>query len=69
MTTPAPSDAIPEALADALQARRRRRAASRKWVIVEADATVDSFAATINSSKHQRLSDRFRPDGWITEYL
>jgi hypothetical protein len=69
MTTPTPSDAIPQALAEALQARRQRRAASRKWVILEADATVDSFAATVNSAKHQRLSDRFRPEGWITEYL
>ena len=67
MTTP--SDAIPEALADALQARRRRRAATRKWVILEADATVDSFAATVNSAKHQRLTDRFKPEGYVTEFL
>jgi len=69
MTTPVQPPGIPEAIAQALEARRRRRAASRKWVIVEADATVDSFAATINSAKHQRLTDRFKPDGWITEYL
>jgi hypothetical protein len=69
MTTPTQPTPIPEALADALQARRRRRAATRKWVILEADATVDSFAATVNSAKHQRLTDRFKPEGYVTEFL
>ena len=69
MTTPTQPTPIPEALAAALQARRRRRAASRKWVILEADATVEGLAHSINSSKHQRLSDRFRPDGYVTEFL
>jgi hypothetical protein len=38
-------------------------------VIVEADATVDSFAATVNNAKHQRLIDRFKPEGYVTEFL
>ena len=69
MTTPAQSDGTPLALQEAMQARRRRRAATRKWVIVEADATVDSFAATVNNAKHQRLIDRFKPEGYVTEFL
>jgi len=69
MTTPTPSDATPPALLEALQARRRRRAASRKWVILESEAGIEGLAASVNSAKHQRVTDRFRPEGWITEYL
>jgi hypothetical protein len=64
------TDAIPEALVEAVEARRRRRSAARRWVILESEAfAAEGFAQSINSSKHQRLSDRFRPEGWITEYL
>ena len=67
MTTP--SDAVPQALAEAVEVRRRRRRAGRKWVILESEAGIEGLAASVNSAKHQRLTDRFRPEGWITEYL
>ena len=68
MTTP--SDAVPQALQEALQARRRRRRAGRQWVILPNDGDpVEGLAASVNSAKHQRLTDRFKPEGWITEYL
>jgi hypothetical protein len=68
--TPTPSDAIPAALVEAMEARRRRRRAGRQWVILPNDSdAVEGLAASINSSRHQRLADRFRPEGYVTEFL
>jgi hypothetical protein len=65
MTTP-----VPAALVEAVEARRRRRRAGRQWVILPTDRDeVEGLAASINADKHRRLTDRFRPEGWITEYL
>jgi hypothetical protein len=64
------TDAIPQALAEAVEIRRRRRAAAHRWVILDNDtSSAEGFAASVNSAKHRRLTDRFSPDGWITEYL
>jgi hypothetical protein len=68
MTTP--SDAVPQALVEAVEVRRRRRRAGRKWQILLNDADpVEGLAASVNSAKHQRLTDRFRPEGYVSQSL
>jgi hypothetical protein len=66
MTDPAP---IPAALVKALAIRNRRRSKRSQWVILpNAADPVDSMAASINAAKHQRLSDGFKPEGWIVQW-
>lgn len=68
MTTP--SDSAPPALVEAVTLRNRRRRAGRQWVILPSNRDpVEGLAASVNAAKHQRLADRFRPEGYVTEYL
>jgi hypothetical protein len=66
MADPAP---VPQALVEAVENRRRRRRNRGQWQIVDnGEGGIESLAASINQAKHQRLSDAFKPAGWITEY-
>ena len=66
MADPAP---VPQALVEAVEHRRRRRRNRGQWQIVDnGQGGIESLAASINQAKHQRLSDAFRPEGWISEY-
>jgi hypothetical protein len=66
MADPAP---VPQALVEAMELRRRRRRNRGQWQIVDnGEGGIESLAASVNQAKHQRLSDAFRPEGWISEY-
>ena len=66
MADPAP---VPAALVEAMENRRRRRRNRSQWQIVDnGQGGIESLAASINQAKHQRLSDAFKPEGWISEY-
>jgi hypothetical protein len=66
MADPAP---VPAALQEALQQRARRRRNRGQWHIVDnGQGGIESLAASINQAKHQRLSDAFKPEGWVSEY-
>ena len=66
MADPAP---VPAALVEALQQRARRRRNRSQWQILPSEsASAETFAASVNQAKHQRLSDAFKPEGWISEY-
>lgn len=66
MADPAP---VPQALLEAVEHRRRRRSNRGQWQILPSEsASAETFAASVNQAKHQRLSDAFKPEDWITEY-
>ena len=63
------SDPVPQALVEAVEHRRRRRRNRGRWQILPSEAaSAETFAASVNQAKHQRLSDAFKPEGWISEY-
>ena len=63
------ADSAPAALVEAMEARRRRRRNRSQWQILPSEsASAETFAASINQARHQRLSNAFKPEGWITEY-
>jgi hypothetical protein len=63
------TDPAPAALVEAVEIRRRRRRNRGQWQILPSEsASAETFAASVNQAKHQRLSDAFKPEGWISEY-
>ena len=61
------ADPVPAALVEALEARRRRRGS--QWQILPSEqGEIEGIAASINQARHQRLTNAFNPEGWITEY-
>ena len=66
MADPAP---VPQALMDALEIRRRRRRNRGQWQILPTEqGQIEGLAGAINQARHQRLTNAFKPEGWITEY-
>ena len=60
---------VPQALVEAMENRRRRRRNRGRWQIVDnGQEGIESFAASVNQAKHQRLTKAFRPEGWVSEY-
>jgi hypothetical protein len=57
----------PAALVEAVEARRRRR--GQQWEILPSEqGEIEGIAASINQARHQRMTNAFKPEGWITEY-
>ena len=63
------ADPVPAALVEAVEARRRRRRNRGQWQILPSEqGEIEGLAASINQARHQRLTNAFKPEGWITEY-
>lgn len=63
------ADPVPAALVEAMEARRRRRRNRGQWQILPSEsASAETFAACVNQAKHQRLTNAFRPEGWVSEF-
>ena len=63
------ADPTPAALVEALEARRRRRRNRGQWQILPTEqGQIEGLAGAINQARHQRLTNAFKPEGWITEY-
>jgi hypothetical protein len=63
------ADPVPQALVEAVENRRRRRRNRGQWQILPSEqCEIEGIAAGINQAKHQRLTNAFRPEGWISEY-
>ena len=61
------ADPVPAALVEAVEARRRRRGS--QWQILPTEqGQIEGIAGAINQARHQRLTNAFKPEGWITEY-
>jgi hypothetical protein len=59
-------DPVPQALVEAMEARRRRR--GQQWEILPTEqGEIEGLAASINQARHQRLRNSFKPC-WISEY-
>ena len=63
------ADPVPAALVEAVEARRRRRRRGSQWQILPTEqCEIEGIAGAINQARHQRLTNAFKPEGWITEY-
>ena len=63
------ADPVPQALVEAMEARRRRRRRGGQWQILPTEqGQIEGLAGAINQARHQRLTNAFKPEGWITEY-
>jgi hypothetical protein len=63
------ADPTPAALVDALQQRAKRRRRGSQWQILPTEqCEIEGIAGAINQARHQRLTNAFKPEGWITEY-
>ena len=62
------ADPVPAALVEAMEARRRRRRGSQWQILPTEQGQIEGIAASINQARHQRLTNAFKPEGWITEY-
>ncbi len=62
-------DPVPAALVEAMEARRHRRRRGSQWQILPTEqGQIEGLAGAINQARHQRLTNAFKPEGWITEY-
>lgn len=62
------TDPAPAVLVEALELRRRRRNRGQWQILPSESDSAETFAASFNQAKHQRLTNAFKPEGWITEY-
>ena len=63
------AEPVPQALVEAMEARRRRRRNRGQWQILPTEqGQIEGIAGAINQARHQRLTNAFKPEGWITEY-
>ena len=63
------ADPVPQALVEAVQQRARRRRRGQQWEILPSEqGEIEGLAGAINQARHQRLTNAFKPEGWITEY-
>ena len=63
------ADPVPQALVEAVQQRARRRRRGSQWQILPTEqCQIEGLAGAINQAMHQRLTNAFKPEGWITEY-
>lgn len=63
------ADPVPQALVEALQQRAKRRRRGQQWQILPTEqCEIEGIAASINQARHQRLTNAFKPEGWVSGY-
>ena len=62
------ADPAPAALVEAMEARRRRRRGSQWQILPTEQCQIEGIAASINQARHQRLTNAFKPEGWVSGY-
>jgi hypothetical protein len=63
------AEPVPQALVDALQQRAKRRRRGSQWQILPTEqCEIEGIAGAINQARHQRLTNAFKPEGWVSGY-
>ena len=62
------ADPAPAALVEAMEARRRRRNRGQWQILPTEQCEIEGIAGAINQARHQRLTNAFKPEGWVSGY-